>query len=155
MITFIIKTLVSLVGLAIIVAFVRTWQMENSNRQSVFLKGTVPSILPDGLYSGTVPSHKVSWLGKKFDPSTSSGINVFSENGTTTEMYPFKFSSSKGLRDRNLDVIKINYDEPTNPFWLRFVVDEIVEITPNQYLGKLHISIYGFTFTLAYFELKK
>ncbi len=155
MITFIIKTIVSLVGIALIIAFARTWQMENSANQLVFAKGTVPTPIPDGLYKGTVPGHEVSWLGKKFASSTSSGINVFSEESTTTEKYPFKTSLTKGLRDRNLDVVKIDYNQSPNPFWLRFVVDEIVETAPAQYLGKLHINIYGFTFTLAYFELKK
>ncbi len=150
-----IKFVVGLVFIAFIILWGRTWQIEHSKNQSIFASGKVPNPLPSGLYSGSVPGHKVSWLGKKFDATSSTGINVFQQGSTTVEEYPFKTYVGKGLRDKGISVLKIDYNSPSNPFWLRFILDEIVEVSPGQYLGKLHVIIATFPFTLGYFELKK
>ena len=155
MVRFVVKLVAIVFVLVIILGFLRTWQMEHSKSQTIFEGGKVPSPLPDGLYKGSVPGHTFSWQGKKFDSANNKGINIFDENGTTTENYPFKTSVTKGLRDKNLEVVKIDYNIIGNPFWLRIIVDEIVEIAPGDYLGKLHVRIIGFTFTLGYFQLKK
>lgn len=135
----------------------RTWQMEHSANQKSFTDGIVPNPLL-GLYAGSVPGHTVSWLGKKFLPAqagnaaSGSGVNVFQDG----ERYPFTTSVGGGLRDTKIQVFKIDYDTPRNPFWLRLILDEIVQVSPGHYLGKLHVRIIpGYPFTLAYFELKK
>ena len=72
----------------------------------------------------------------------------------STERQPFKTYYGNGLRDKNLNVLVLDYDIPENPFWLRYIRDEIVQVAPNQYLGKLHLRVIGFAFTLGYFELE-
>ena len=157
MILFLLKVLIGLVLAAMLLCVARTWQMEHSPRQALFEKGIIPNPLPDGMYQGSVPGHTFSWLGKKFNAADSTGINVFSDAmGGQTTKYPFKTSVGKGVHDANLDVLKIDYNIPDNPLWLRLVLDEVVQTGPDQYLGKLQFRIIpGYPFTLSYFELKK
>ncbi|MEK7602109.1 MAG: hypothetical protein AAB472_01330 [Patescibacteria group bacterium] len=149
--------LICVLGLFVWFGMYRTWQLERSPDQARFLAGTIPQAFPDGLYTGSVPGHKVSWLGKKFDAIHWSGINLF-ENGSSTpsEKYPFVTSEERGLRDTYTNVIVIDYDIEENPFWLRPIRDEIVEIGPGHFLGKLQVRLIPwYPFTLAFFELKK
>ena len=151
-----LKIILGLIILFLLVHVLRTIQLEHSPNQKLFLSGTIPNPLPNGLYNGSAPGHTFSWLGKKFSAANSSGINLFKNDATTTEKYPFKTSLGLGVRDHALNVFKINYNLPANPFWLRPILDEIVEIAPGHYLGKLQVRfIPGFPFTLSYFELKK
>lgn len=54
------------------------------------------------------------------------------------------------------DVLKIDYAIPANPFWLRFILDEIVETEPGKLLGKVHIHLLpDLNFTLGFFTLEK
>ncbi len=156
MFSFAFKTVAGVLLLFIVVGFLRTWQMEHGDNQKLFLKGTVPSPVLSGFYEGVVPGHKFSWVGKKFDDSNNAGINVF-DNGSSAQIYkyPFVTSLGKGVKDESLDVLKIDYDISGNPFWLRFVLDEVVETAPGQYLGKLQVRfIWKFPFTLGFFTLK-
>lgn len=155
MLFLIIVTLVLIIlALVFILATLQTFRTQTSPNQKIFLSGTLPKNLPDGLYKGEVPGHKFTWVGKKFDSKTGMGINIFN-NGKTTEAYPFKFYKSSGLQD-NIQVVRIDYNLPENPIWLRFIVDEIVETSPNKFLGKLHIKILpGIVASLGYFTLEK
>jgi hypothetical protein len=147
-----IKYILYLIIISLALGALRTWQMNHGEKENTFLTGTVPNLKPDGLYAGTVPGRTVSWQGKKFNRTNSTGINVFN-NG---ERYSFITSAGKGITDKKLDVFKIEYNVPTNPWWLRPILDEVVEITPGYYLGKLQLRIIpGHPFTLMYFELRK
>jgi hypothetical protein len=124
--------------------------------QTVFLTGSVPAPLPDGLYKGTVDGKQTSWVGKKFNQNQNNGINVFRDNNgiNTKDIYPFKTYVGYGGADKKLRVFKIDYDVLGNPLWLRCIVDEIVEIRPGHYLGKLEVRILPyFSLALGYFEL--
>ena len=156
MIIFIIKLVAGILLLTLLFGVLRNWQMERSPSQKIFESGKVPDPLPDGLYQGSVPGHQVSWLGKKFNQASSTGINVFQNGTTTTEEYPFLTLVGSGVRDIAKQVFKIDYNIHSNPFWLRFILDEIVETEPGHYLGKLHLTIVPeYPFTLGFFELKK
>ena len=138
--------------LPILLGLIRTWQTQNSSNQKLFLSGHVPNPLPNGSYKGSVGNIKTGWQGKKFDASASAGINLISGK----EVYPFKTYAGKGIQDKNLGVYKIDYNIPTNPLWLKFILDEIVEVSPNHFLGKVHLKIIpGLPFTLGYFRLEK
>ncbi|MBX4200996.1 hypothetical protein KW786_02600 [Candidatus Parcubacteria bacterium] len=163
-----LKFLLSLVLILFIFALFWTWRMQKDARNRLFVNGTVPSPAPDGLHQGIFLGHHTSWRGKKFNAQDSTGINLFEEktggqvspsaqgSGGTKEKYPFKTYIAKGLQEKNLDVMKIDYDVPANPFWLSFIMDEIVQIAPGSYLGKMHIKLIpGLPFTVLYFELKK
>ncbi len=150
------KTLLALIGLIVLILIGLTYRTQKSADQALFLLGKVPNPLPDGLFKGTA-EYTGSWIGKNFNASTTEGINLFKNaNGTVTEKYPFKTSIGKGIRDTNLDVIKIDYNIPNNPFWLRSVLDEMVEVAPGKYLGKVHLRL-GTLFSVAigYFRLEK
>ncbi|MDD5050120.1 MAG: hypothetical protein PHV93_00050 [Candidatus Pacebacteria bacterium] len=132
------------------------WTQEFNTNQKIFLSGVVPSPRPDGFYNGSA-FLTGSWLGKKFDANNGTGINVFADSsGGQVEKYPFKTYVASGIRDTNLQVLKIDYNLPENPFWLRVILDEIVETAPGQYIGKLHLRIIpGFSFSPLYFFLSK
>ncbi len=134
-----------------------TWQIQHDSRNKIFLNGIVPNPKPEGFYNGNFQEKKVSWIGKKFNSTNSTGINIFiNKEGIKSESYPFVTFVGKGLSDKNLDVFKIDYNISDNPFWLRFILDEIVEVKPNEYLGKLQLRVIpGYPFAIAYFELKR
>ena len=135
----------------------RTWQIQSDLRQKMFLNGIVPNPLPDGFYNGTVSGQKSSWLGKKFDSKNATGINVFNSGfELKNERHPFITYQGKGLLDKSSDVLKIDYNIKDNPFWLKFIVDEIVQIEKDKYLGKMVLRIIpGFPFSVLYFEITK
>lgn len=150
-----IKVLFGLVVVLVLVSLLRTWQIEHSDNQAVFSQGQSPKIAPNGLYTGTVEGRKVSWRGKKFDADNHAGINIFENaQGNQVEKYSFVTAYGQGVRDKNLEVFKIDYDIASNPFWLRVILDEIVQISPIEYLGKVHVRIIpGLPFTFGYFKL--
>lgn len=151
--------LLVLLGLAAfsIVAFgvLRTVKSEKSKNQAVFTSGQPLTIPAAGLYRGSVTGYTGSWQGKFFGEE-GQGSNLFQENGREVRKYPFAFYQSQGLRDKNLEVIRLDYNQPGNPWWLRFIVDEIVADGPNTYLGKVHVRLMpSLVFTMGYFTLEK
>lgn len=140
----------------LVMLWLRTLQMKQEPNQQVFLHGSLPNPKPDGFFHGSI-GFDVSWIGKKFDAETSTGINLFKEKkGNQIEKYPFKTHAEKGLFDQHLFVLKIDYNISGNPFWVRCILDEIVQISPGNYLGKMHLRIIpGFAFSVLYFELRK
>ena len=138
----------------IVLGFLRTWFLESKSQQRLFVSGKVPKVMPNGFYKGSV-SVKTPWLGKTFERKSASGKNVFFWNGKRQERFSFNTYSGQGLKDKNLKVIKIDYSH-SDTWWVRYVLDEIVEVAPGKLLGKAHIRIIpGLPFTIAYFELKK
>lgn len=128
--------------------------MQHSASQVEFLKGNVPVELPNGFLKGGV-NLKTDWQGKEFEVSSGVGINVFKKDGKEFRAYPFKFYKGKGLQEPKLDVIKIDYSQ-TQPFWARFILDEIVEVSDGKYLGKIHLTVVpGTSLVIGYFRLEK
>lgn len=98
------------------------------------------------------------WKGKTFDPATSSGDNIFTNDGLWLShliwpSYRDYFADGPGqsracrfrtyvgagtLRvDSDMNVLKIDYDLDVNPkFIIRDVLDELVQIDDGFYLGK-------------------
>lgn len=140
----------------LVLLLVRTNQLLWTQDQTSFTHALETDTLPNGTYAGTVTGPKVSWLGKKFNAATHSGINLFSTaSGTFIEKYPFTLSIGPGVHDNRL-VVQIEYNSLTNPLWLRPVLDEIVEVAPGEYLGKLQVRLIpGYPFTITYFRLSK
>lgn len=142
----------TIIGLLILIGEVRTFYIQQSPQNQEFVKGTLPKNL-SGLYKGSV-NLKTTWQGKKFS-STNSGINIFKDEKGTTENFPFKTYSGQGLQD-NIQVLKIDYSINKSPWWLRFILDELVETSPGKYLGKVHITLIpGLPFTVGFFKLEK
>jgi hypothetical protein len=133
---------------------------------------------PDGFYQGTAHvlfDKQTLWLGKSFDNANNLGFNIFTSSGRkllkfmmplykgfnsnsdgNTNAFYFKTRTEPALKDAPLNVIKLDYDSPENPFIIRIILDEIVEVAPEQYLGKIHLKVLpGFYSTIGYFGLKK
>jgi hypothetical protein len=150
-----------ILAIAIILIFFTTLayfhiRTQQNELQKKFLAGKVPSPLPNGLYKGTVGGKEISWKGKKFDREHCSGINLFKAENSTTENYPFKTVVGAGAVDKNIQVLKIDYNQPGNSFFLKHVLDEVVEVSPDHFLGKLEVRILpNFYIALGYFELQK
>ncbi len=129
--------------------------MNHSPDQEIFAKGTYPDPLLDGPYKGSVKGWSGSWKGKSFESAKTGGINVFEDNGVETKKYPFHTYRAKGLTDK-MDVLKIDYASGENPWWLRPILDELVQVEPGKYLGKMQARIIpGFPFTVTFFRLEK
>src|SRR3989338_4732003 len=129
-----LKIILALLLLTIILAlgygFYRTWKTGWSEDYDRFQQGTVPVNLPEGLWKGTALGlGEVSWKGKKFFKS-GTGINLVGEG----EKFPFRFSKEMSIKDGKKEVIRLDYNQPENPFWLRFIVDEMVSTGENQFL---------------------
>ena len=158
------KFLMVLLLVGLVLLWLRTFQMKSEPNQVEFAGGSLPNPSPDGFYHGKV-GFETSWIGKKFDATNSTGINVLRGDkdpasatgyGVAREKYPFTTYKGNGLFDPNTFVLKIDYNVPGNPLWVKFVVDEIVQVAPDQYLGKMQLKLIpGFPFSVLYFELKK
>jgi hypothetical protein len=112
------------------------------------------------------------WLGKSFDPETSSGINVLHKNaavpikmlfprhpprrdlGDRIEAFPFKTRAEVGTVDPETKVLKIDYDFDPNPgFIIRDLLDELVQIDDGVFLGKILFRWRGLYRPIGYFSL--
>lgn len=150
-------SIVSLLAAAFIVLLMyRTFKTERSENQTAFVQGTADIAALDGDYRGKVRGYNGAWRGKTFNQAERSGINRFDEEGGAVSKYPFKIYAAKGLRDEAVDVVVLDYNLAGNPWWLKFVVDEMVSTGPNTYLGKIHVRLTpGIVFSLGYFTLEK
>ncbi len=151
---FLVLIAVLLVGL-LVAGIVRTFQMNASPNQAKFIKSNGEVIL-DGFYKGSVSTRQGNWRGKTFNYAQGqTGINNFVEDGKEITKYPFKTSIRQGIRD-NIKVVRVDYNVAKNPFWVRPLVDEIVQIGEHKYLGKIHYRVLpGFPFTIGFFELEQ
>jgi hypothetical protein len=97
------------------------------------------------------------WLGKNFSPSTGTGLNRFTPTIATRawlralfprhrpevlrpdrlEAFPFRTCISRSELDAGVGVMKIDYDFEANPALIRHILDELVQIAPGRYLGKV------------------
>lgn len=98
----------------------------------------------DGFYKGTLRNMKSNWLGKTFFALQSSGINNYKENGKIVQKYPFKTYIEK-------NVLKLDYNLPQNPWWLRLIIDELVEVERDKFDGVMKIKF----IPVARFRLEK
>lgn len=174
----IIVSLIAAVAAWLIFWWLVNFIAEHGSYQKQFSAGSTPQSAPDGFYRGAAHvlfDAGVPWMGKSFDRANNLGFNIFTpaggsllkllapfykrfstnEDGNTRAFY-FQTRTGPGLKDPELNVVKLDYDSPENPFRIRIILDEIVEIAPEQYLGKIHVKVFpGYYSTLGYFGLKK
>jgi len=164
-----------IVAAILILGSLVTLLIERSPYHEMFVKGRAPDSL-DGFHPGMAHvlfDKQTPWLGKHFDRQQQLGYNVFTPLGAkilkfaspfyrkfslnedgNTRAYYFKTWVGKGKKDKQLDVFKLDYDSPENPLFIRIILDEVVEIAPQQYLGKIHVKFLpGFFVTIGYFGL--
>ncbi|MGD9563404.1 MAG: hypothetical protein AB7F88_15395 [Pyrinomonadaceae bacterium] len=149
-----------------------------SRRQTEFLNGRSPSPGPEGFYDGSaylLGNFRVPWLGKSFESVNAKGFNIFTPAGRSmlkvltplyrgfrvnrdgnTDAYYFNTSTGPGFRDPGIETFKLDYDSPENPFLIRIILDEIVEVAPQEFLGKVHVKVFpGYYATIGFFGLKR
>lgn len=149
-----------------------------SHWQAKFVAGTLPSPPPDGFYNGSaylLGSRPEPWLGKSFERDNNKGFNIFTPQGASllklmtplyklfrsnddgnTDAYYFATSTSRGFKDNQIETFKLDYDSAENPFLIRIILDEIVQLESGEYLGKVHMKVFpGYYSTIGYFGLRK
>lgn len=114
------------------------------------------------------------WLGKTFDPVQGSGDNILTKASYPLARYfnpfyrgfvadkpgsyrgfAFRTYVAPGLFDEDRSVLKIDYNLKENPpLTVRRVLDELVQVSDNLYVGKAHVHWWwGNWQTIAYFAL--
>ncbi len=122
-------------------------------RQAQFAAGSaqLPAI---GHYKGAAGGFMGAWRGKIFNHD-GRGINLFQRKTGEEQKYPFAYYISKSLRDKKREVIVLDYNQPGNPWWLRYIRDEMVATGDTTYLGKVNVYIAPhFHLSLGYFTLE-
>ena len=119
------------------------------------------------------------WRGKTFRPSQQRGDNIFTKDSyvlarlfnpfyrgfvgdgpKTYRGFAFRTYLAPGLVDADRTVLKIDYDLEENPsLTVRRVLDELVQLDDNLYLGKAHVRWWWRPAsdwqTVAYFSLSR
>lgn len=109
------------------------------------------------------------WLGKTFHPANQRGDNILAgasyplarllaplykgylpdQNGSY-RAFAFRTYTAPGLLDSDRLVLKIDYNLKENPpLTVRRLVDELVQLADNIYLGKAHVHFWGTWQTVA------
>jgi hypothetical protein len=139
---------------------------------AIYASGRTPDPRPDGFLQGrlvTLAVHPIldgfvrrvadlwmPWLGKSFDPTTETGVNILVPKARfpmrllwpsyepervfvdRIEAFPFRTRIAPGELNPDIDVLKIDYDFEANPgFVIRRILDELVQIDKTDYLGKI------------------
>jgi hypothetical protein len=100
------------------------------------------------------------WCGKTFTSASAAGENLLyttfkpvarvffplygayrAEGNGLMAAFPFRTFHGQGLKDPDRQVLKIDYDTPANPVLMRRILDELVQVDDNYYLGKCHLKI--------------
>jgi len=132
-----------------------------------------PGVTPlvEGLLRRRMP-----WSGKTFDAANAKGTNLFypgfvpvarvcfpfyrdyrRESADRVSGFPFRTYVGPGLKDPDRQVLKIDYDMPVNPrFSIRRILDELVQVDDNYYLGKAYFKLPNDAWHLVfYFSLQR
>ncbi len=113
------------------------------------------------------------WQGKTLDREAATGVNRFLPNARMPlkaifpkytpqysgadriEAFPFRTRIAPGELDPGVDVLKIDYDFEANPdFIVRRVLDEVVQVAPGRYLGKVLFRARGDYHPIGFFSLR-
>ena len=126
-------------------------------RQSQFARARI-STMPEGRYVGNVPGYErlaQRWKGKRFDAAGARGMNLVEADGPIVERFPFRTYKAPRSLAGDGEVLRVDYDVPENPSWLRICADELVEVGDGHYLGISYIRLLpGNPFAMLYFELR-
>jgi hypothetical protein len=115
------------------------------------------------------------WRGKSFASSSMTGLNRFTQAvgtraafklvfpGYTPELsapdrieaFPFRNRFGPGEIDPEVEVLKIDYDFEANPgFLIRRILDELVQVAPGRYLGRVLLRVGGRFRPIGFFSLR-
>ncbi len=148
----------SMLALPIAVALYFVSRTARDPQRARFAEGHVPDPPPDGAYRGAVPGYeRLAWFwhGKRFDAAAGTGVNLVGDAAHVREACPFRTYVASRMDQQEGHVLRVDYDIPENPFWLRRCADELVELEPGRYLGKAFIRLIpGHPFGMLFFELR-
>jgi hypothetical protein len=103
-------------------------------------------------------SNLFPWRGKSFAPHSEHGEVVVGEgiNRVGSDAFRlYRFETFVGRsRAGNFDAVQLNYDLPSNPFFIRAIKDEIRELRPGLYLGQAWLALSGKEHLVLYFALE-
>lgn len=140
-----------------------------------FYHGKVEQFIPGNLIEflgGLFIKVWLPWYGKVFDSSKKSGYNliatqlvplirlrytdmgVLGQEQNKTRIYLFQTSIQKSLKDP-IQVMRLNYDLLGNPPKIRSIVDELVCVGKDSYLGKAYLKENTTLRLIAVFSLRK
>lgn len=126
--------------------------------------------------TGSIAQSWMPWQGKRFSSASGTGVNVFTrdsltlahlywpfyhgyedDTANTYRAFAFRTYLAPGLADPDRTVLKIDYDRQDNPAaTIRRVLDELVQVSDDCYLGKAHMHWWWNRWQLvAYFMLAK
>lgn len=108
---------------------------------------------------GNFLRNHMPWTGKLFNAENADGDNIFwrssktglrlfspfyrdyrDNDAETMRAYSFRTYVGKGMQDPDRDVLKIDYNNKSNPaLSMRRILDELVQVDENFYLGKAHV----------------
>jgi hypothetical protein len=113
------------------------------------------------------------WLGKRFDRAAATGDNLMTAGASRVarlawptyafrpvepavlSAFDFRTYVEPGLADPDRPVLKIDYDLDVNPrFLIRDILDELMEVGRDTYLGKVHMRKGGGWKMMGYFALR-
>lgn len=140
-----------------------------------FYKGKLVWLMPSNItesIGGLIAKFWLPWYGKTFYSKQQRGDNVLplymtslikfrygkdsilKKEKNVVHVFPFKTTIKKGLKDA-ISVLELNYDLPKNPLMIRKIVDELVNVGKDSFLGKAHIKEDNGFRTVAFFRLEK
>ena len=127
-------------------------------------------------FAGMITSRWMPWKGKFFDAGHASGDNIFTrdslalahvnwplyrgykdEDAERYRAFIFRTYLAPGRTDPDRQVLKLDYNLEANPsLSIRRVLDELVQLDTDLYLGKAHLKWWWGSWQLvAYFSLAK
>jgi hypothetical protein len=122
------------------------------------LRGRMLAVLPlppalAGAVRAFAASSAFPWRGKSFMPQTADrgeGVNrVISDRWRLFTFGTFVGPSRAGA----FDAVQLDYDRPSNPFFIRAVKDEIRELRPGLWLGQAWLKTKASERLVLYFGL--
>jgi hypothetical protein len=144
-------------------------QLEGRTR-GIMVTPTIGRPLDLGLRA--LASAWLPWTGKRFDAGAATGDNLLASNaraparvvwpsyrlspvGEGYAAFRFRTYASPGTVDPDRETLKIDYDSDDNPrLLIRDILDELVQIVPGAYLGKVLLRRKGGWRLVGYFALE-
>lgn len=140
-----------------------------------FYRGKLELLIPGNIVeslAGFIAKFWLPWYGKEFNKHQQRGDNllpsyllplirfrykdiaILGKDKDRIHVFPFRTKIKEGLQDA-IQVLQLDYDLQENPSRVRDVIDELVSVGRNAYLGKAYIRK-GKDFRLAaFFSLEK
>ena len=128
--------------------------------KEMFKRGWVPEELNlDGKYAvymvgPFLPKIRFFRQCKVFEKAQA-GVSGVNEFFGLLRIATFRVEKGESLSDPDLDVIRIVYDDPANPFIVRPLVDEIRQIDTDEFLGQGMFQLFGRAFWAFWFLVKR